>query len=500
MSAAFFGWFGFGHTPAHPPEAVPVVVRASTRTSQPAVTQPTTTMSSKISQPTRMNTSARPKAAASILLQSSQIAAALPARTSYSYGIGSGGLGYITLPPPGTSQQTEQNNDNSSRDSDHELTVPTISLGSITKNFGDPTFTLAATTNSGGTVSYTSTDASVATISGTTVTIIGAGTTTVTASVATTTDYTASSTSAILVVNRILPTITFASITKNFGDAAFTPAPSSNSPGAFTFTSASTTIATASGSNVTIVGAGTTTITATQATTTNYFAISTSTLITVNAIAPTIGSLSDVTKHAGDTSFTLTDPTSSSSGPFTYSITGIVASVVDHTVTLSGFAGSAIITATQAAQGNYTSASTTMTLTVLSGYCDDHAGVCNTGVCSNQPDYGFSCACDASTTGTTCDQCSDFYNTCVNGSTCIPIDGAAYCQCDANFCGMSCANPSSELGGACTGGGLEPARPPLSEAFAESPTRFAALFDPSKSLLLLALGEIVMHPFWNTIE
>ena len=58
---------------------------------------------------------------------------------------------------------------------------------------------------------------------------------------------------------------------KTFGDAPFAlTAPTSNSDGAFTYSSSNPAVATVSGSTVTIVGAGTTTITATQAATFNY--------------------------------------------------------------------------------------------------------------------------------------------------------------------------------------------------------------------------------------
>ncbi len=59
----------------------------------------------------------------------------------------------------------------------------TITFNSLTtKSYGDATFDLTATSDSGLPVSYVSSDTSVATISGTTVTIVGAGTTTITAS------------------------------------------------------------------------------------------------------------------------------------------------------------------------------------------------------------------------------------------------------------------------------------------------------------------------------
>jgi uncharacterized protein YjdB len=59
----------------------------------------------------------------------------------------------------------------------------TITFGSLGDSVvGDPPFTLGATASSGLTVSYTSSDPNVATVSGSTVTIVGAGTTTITAS------------------------------------------------------------------------------------------------------------------------------------------------------------------------------------------------------------------------------------------------------------------------------------------------------------------------------
>lgn len=62
---------------------------------------------------------------------------------------------------------------------------------------------------------------------------------------------------------------------KVVGDADFNlTAPTSNSSGAFTYTSSNTSVATISGSTVTIVGAGSTTITATQAAAGNFASIS----------------------------------------------------------------------------------------------------------------------------------------------------------------------------------------------------------------------------------
>ncbi len=86
------------------------------------------------------------------------------------------------------------------------------------------------------------------------------------------------------------PTISFAIPEKASGDASFSlvsPIITSNSAGAFTFSSSNTSVATISGSTVTIVGVGSTTITANQAANGSYNAsTATATLIVNPAAAP----------------------------------------------------------------------------------------------------------------------------------------------------------------------------------------------------------------------
>jgi surface protein len=67
------------------------------------------------------------------------------------------------------------------------------------------------------------------------------------------------------------PTITFNNITKNYGDASFTPSPSSNSDAPFTFTTSDTNVAIVSGTTIIIVGVGSCTITAQQQENSSYY-------------------------------------------------------------------------------------------------------------------------------------------------------------------------------------------------------------------------------------
>jgi uncharacterized protein YjbI with pentapeptide repeats len=196
------------------------------------------------------------------------------------------------------------------------------------------------------------------------VTVIGAGSTTITATQAATTNYTGGSVTASLVVSPIAPTIgALTAPAKNFGDASFNLAsPTSNSGGAFTYTSSNTAVATVTtGGMVTVVGAGSTTITATQAASAdgNYTGGSSVTAsLVVSAIAPTYQSISQITKtYSTDVSFSLTSimsGVSNSSGAYTFSTTSAAIDICGGVATILAYTPSAItITATQAASGNY---------------------------------------------------------------------------------------------------------------------------------------------------
>jgi hypothetical protein len=83
------------------------------------------------------------------------------------------------------------------------------------------------------------------------------------------------------------PTITnFNDITKTYFDASYTiAAPTSNSTGAFTYTSDNSAVATISGTSVTIVGAGAATITAAQAGDATYASGSATSILTVSSVS-----------------------------------------------------------------------------------------------------------------------------------------------------------------------------------------------------------------------
>jgi len=159
---------------------------------------------------------------------------------------------------------------------------------------------------------------------------------------------------------------TFTIAAKRLGSAPFvlTP-PTSNSAGAFTYSSANASIATISGSTVTVVGVGTTTITAVQAANAGYGSTTITATFTVSELEPpTFGSFNVLSKMMGSVPFQLTAPTSNSGGTFSYTSSNTaVATISGSTVTVVG-AGTSTITASQAAFATFASGSTTATFTV----------------------------------------------------------------------------------------------------------------------------------------
>ena len=278
-------------------------------------------------------------------------------------------------------------------------------LDPIAKEFGDATFLFNwGTSPSDGVITYESSRPSVATIDATTgrVTIVSTGITTLTMSQAKGTNHTAATTVAVLTVSRGLPVYgDFVIDTKTYGAAPFllTP-PTTTSSGVFTFTSSDTSIATVNSSTglVTVVAPGSTEITASQAQTLTHTASTIRTTFVVNAATPTFGSFVAPAKTFGDATFTMSAPSSSSSGAFTFSSSNTnVATINSSTgsVTIVG-AGSTTITASQAASSPYAARSTTATFTVakatpsLSGFGGESAGLAGTryvGYYSDNPDW-----------------------------------------------------------------------------------------------------------------
>jgi uncharacterized repeat protein (TIGR02543 family) len=245
-------------------------------------------------------------------------------------------------------------------------------FSTTTRTVGEEAFTLANPTSTSSAVfKLESSDESVAKFSRVNgkLSIVGAGRTTITASQPANDDYLAASKNFVLTVRKGTPVLTAtADLSATFGQDGPTIAkPTSESRGAISFASSNLPVATvnATTGKLTIVSAGTTTITVTQAATDDYVSATQTLTFTVGKAQPTLGALSVGSKTFGDASFSITKPTSVSSGAFTFtsSNSSVVMISESGTASIEG-AGTATITATQAATGNYTANSVTTEITV----------------------------------------------------------------------------------------------------------------------------------------
>jgi hypothetical protein len=159
------------------------------------------------------------------------------------------------------------------------MTTPTLSNFVVPfKRIGDGTFNLVdPSSNSPGVFTYTiinpDSNNPIATVIGRNVTIYQVlGTCTVIAYQEASGSYTSASISTTLEVKKTLPIITnFIIPSKIYGDQPFDIVdPTSNSNGAFTYSSGSTSVATIVNKQITIVNVGTSIITASQAETSNF--------------------------------------------------------------------------------------------------------------------------------------------------------------------------------------------------------------------------------------
>lgn len=245
-----------------------------------------------------------------------------------------------------------------------------------------------------------------------------------------------------------LPVITFADITKTYGDPSFTLSALSSSLGHITYESSNTDVVRINGSTATIVGIGTATIRVIQEANGRFVGGSATAAMTVNGITPSI-TFDNLTKSHIDANFTLS-PTSNSPGAFTFTSgnTSLV-SISGNTADIVGTNGTVAITAHQAASGNYAAANQTMIITVFATYCSSvpcmNGGTCVPTLGGNGSDYNFLCTCPNDHYGGIYCEESDlncFENggdlICNNGGACVKdIDGGV-CECAGGFCGTYC--------------------------------------------------------------
>lgn len=244
----------------------------------------------------------------------------------------------------------------------HGLTYATSEVAKLTT---DAAFTNTLTNGYSLSVSYTSSDADVATVSSTgEVTIKGAGSATITATFAGDDDYEAGSASYTLTVSKATPTLEFASDNATLregedfdGNALTNPANLT-----VTYSSSATSVATVNSSTgaPTFEAAGSTTITASFAGNDTYTSAYASYTLTVLA-APTI-TVSNQTIAWGET-FTV-DDSKITGGDITVTSGNTSIATVDGLEITPVACGEVTITVSTAENGTYKEGSATFTLTI----------------------------------------------------------------------------------------------------------------------------------------
>ena len=238
-----------------------------------------------------------------------------------------------------------------------------IDANDIVLTYGDPAFTLTASSPvTDRSFTFTISDGTIGSISGSVLSILKPGTTNITISQAANDLYSPVSKVISLTVNKITPTLDFPEITKTYGDSDFTPTVTTNSSGNITFSVSDPSIASSLGSSLSIVGAGQTNVTVNIDETENYLSISGSTTMTVNKGTPTI-IFNDITKEIDDPDFNI-NPTSDSSGLMSFSIAdSSIASISENTISILR-RGTTTVTVNQSETSLFNSGSATMILTV----------------------------------------------------------------------------------------------------------------------------------------
>jgi hypothetical protein len=253
------------------------------------------------------------------------------------------------------------------------------------------------TAGDNGATSVTSNTTSVCTVTSGTVNYVGLGTCSLTASVAATTDYTAASGSAqTFSVGQATPTVSISNLPASgtYG-GSFTPTYSvtAGDNGATSVTSNTTSVCTVTSGTVNYVGLGTCSLTAHVAATTDFvagtgsaqtFSVGQATqAITFTSTAPTNATV-------GGANYTASATASSGLTPVTFAGTSGVCTASGTngvTITFVG-AGTCTVTASQAGNTDYSSASNTQSFTVFTPLTPTSLSLQNNGGTLGEPSAG----------------------------------------------------------------------------------------------------------------
>jgi hypothetical protein len=240
--------------------------------------------------------------------------------------------------------------------------IPSLAFVTIPdQTYGAAPFTISATSNSSGVISY-SVVSGPASVSGNTVTITKTGRVTLIASQVAIGNFASGTATISFNVIGATPTLTFAAIpNKTYGTAPFTISAASESSGVITYSVVSGP-ATISGNVLATNGIGIVTLQASQASAGNYTSAIATTSFNITGATPTLTFAAIPGVTYGASPFTVS-ATSNSSGAITYSVVSGPASISGNVLALNGV-GTVMLQASQTAEGNYTSATATTSFNI----------------------------------------------------------------------------------------------------------------------------------------
>lgn len=281
----------------------------------------------------------------------------------------------VTIVRPGSAKitATQEGNKNylAIEPIDREINVykapQTINWAEIpNKTFGDEPFQLPKTTDKGLTIAYSSSNDAIAKVSGNTVTINGAGSAEITATQDGDEFYNpAASVTLTINVAKAYQTINFPEFQPTvYGSSPMRLTATTQSSAIMRYESSDSKVATVEGDLLTVTGAGKCYITAYADGDANYYAATpVQRELNVGKSGQEVVFTEISTKTYGDAPFTLVASASNGQAVTFASSAPSVISVSGTTATVRG-AGTAVITATQAGNNNYESASEKVTVTV----------------------------------------------------------------------------------------------------------------------------------------
>ena len=243
------------------------------------------------------------------------------------------------------------------------------SISAITTTLDQGTVTVTPpTTNSPGAFSLSFDNPAIASAKGLVVTLLSPGTTRITFTQAASGAYAGATRTVQFYVRPGTPKLgTFASKTVALNTGSLTlEAPTSTSKGSWSYSSSDAAIASVAGNKLTLLDGGKVTITATQGATAEWLTATTAMELTITAVTPTIGTFTNITLTIDSIAkVDLTPPTSNSVGSWTFTSSAPTVATISGVTLTPLRAGTTTVTARQSPSGGYSSAKTTMVVTVL---------------------------------------------------------------------------------------------------------------------------------------